>query len=961
MKTPPTFEAVASALDFIDPDTLAHDERVKLAFALFDGIGDRGADLWQEWAGRRSKPDPAGDRATWKSARKRGPVTVATLFGMARDRGWRPPTPTEPAPQPTAEELRARAAAQREAEEREARDTAERHRRGAAEAAALWARGSDEGRSPYLDRKGVRNHGGRFLPDGAFLVPATAAAGELLNVQRIAPERRDDGAPEKLFIKGARKQGAWHLIGNPQAAPWLLLCEGYATGASVHEATGRPVAVAWDSGNLPHVARALRGCYPGARLAVCGDDDAPTEARIGKNPGRLKATEAARLAKGPAIFPPAAALPAGGTDFNDMHAAAGLEAVAGVIEAALQAAESAGGAPAQAGPKKTPPAARQRPARGSADDAPADESSGSKWDRFRCDEAGLWFDPPGDEGGGKAAPVRVCGPLHVTGLARDARDTGAALLLEFDAFGKARRWLMPLAMLAGDGTAYRAELLNQGFVTPTDAKRRALLTSYLQSRQPAALVRLVDRVGWHGLALVLPRETLGDEGEERIMFHSEAPTEANFGQRGSVAQWQERIGRVCVGNSRLAFAASCAFGAPLLAWAPDTDPGGFSLYGSSGKGKTTAARVAASVNGSAEPSYMQAWRATENGMEVLAAQHCHALLVLDELAGMDPKAMGAAAYMLANGVGKTRAGRTGSAARPPLTWALIFFSTAEKPLAQYMAEAGYRAQAGQESRMADFPAEVDSHRGIFETLHEFGDGHALASYLKGAVRKTYGAPGRAWLEHLTTHTEGLARTLRDRMERAEGVMVPELASGQVKRVGRRFALVAAAGEMATDAGLTGWPAGTATAAAHRCFNDWIEARTGGLGLSEDAAMLARARAWFQAHGQSARFPDFERREDDHAPQAINQAGWRRRVKTTQGLVETTGYEWFVFPEMFRAELCGGGSDKPLLRLLDGLGHVQREKRDGFTCGLPVDSGARQRVYRIKPSILGDADTRDPDE
>ena len=260
--------------------------------------------------------------------------------------------------------------------------------------------------------------------------------------------------------------------------------------------------------------------------------------------------------------------------------------------------------------------------------------------------------------------------------------------------------------------------------------------------------------------------------------------------------------------------------------------------------------------------------------------------------------------------------------------------------------------------MADFPAEVDSERGIFETLHEFSDGHTLASYLKGAVRKTYGAPGRAWLEYLTAHTEGLARTLRERMERAEGVMVPELASGQVKRVGRRFALVAAAGEMATDAGFTGWPAGTATAAAHRCFNDWYEARTGGLGLSEDAAMLARARAFFQAHGQSARFPDYERREDDHAPQAINQAGWRRRMKTTQGLVETMGHEWFVSPVMFQAELCSGGNVKPMLRLLDSLGHIHREKPDAWTQALPGTAG---RWYRIKPSIMGDADTRDPDE
>lgn len=959
MRPAPTFEAVASALHYIDPNSLTHDERVKLAFAVFDGVGDRGGDLWIEWAGGRTDPDRAGDRATWRGARNPGDTTFLTLFRWARDRGWRP-APTDPTPTPTAEELRARAAARREAEEREARDTAERHRHGAAEAAALWARGSDEGSSPYLERKGVGNHGGRFLPDGAFLVPATDAAGELVNVQRIAPERPGDGAPEKLFIKGARKAGTWHMLGNPDAAPWLLLCEGYATAASCHEATGRPAAVAWDSGNLPKVARALRGLYPAARLAVCGDDDAPTEARTGKNPGRIKANEAASLAKGPAIFPPADALPPGATDFNDLHAAAGLDAVRVQIEAAIQAAESAaapGRGKGSGTGAKASPAARQRPARGDGDD---DEAGGRKrGDRFRVDDAALWFDPPADDGG-DARPVRVCAPLRVTARARDAHDTGAALLLEFDAFDKPRRWLMPLSMLAGDGTAYRAELLTQGFMTPTDSKRRALLTTYLQGREPAELLRTVDRVGWHGRAYVLPRETLGEEGGERVMFTSDAPTEANFGQRGTVAQWQERIGRLCVGNSRLAFAASCAFGAPLLAWAPDTDAGGFNLYGSSGKGKTTAARLAASVNGGADPPYMQAWRSTDNGLEGVAAQHSDALLVLDELAGMEPRTMGAAAYLLANGQGKSRAGRTG-AARPRLTWRLIFFSTAEKPLAQYMAEAGQRAQAGQESRMADFPAEVDSQRGIFECLHEFSDGHELATYLKAAVRKTYGAPGRAWLVHLTAKTEGLARTLHDRMARAEGVIVPELASGQVKRVGRRFALVAAAGELATEAGFTGWPPGTATKAAHRCFNDWVETRTGGIGLSEDAAMLARARAWFQAHGQSARFPDFERREDDHAPQAINQAGWRRRVRTAQGMVETTGYEWFVFPEIFRAELCSGGSDKPLLRLLDSLGHVQREKRDGFTCGLPVDSGTRQRVYRIKPSIMGDVDTRDPDE
>jgi len=85
------------------------------------------------------------------------------------------------------------------------------------------------------------------------------------------------------------------IVGTPEAAQWLLIAEGYATAASLHEATGRPVAVAWDAGNMAHVVRALRGQYPAARIALCADDDLSTEERTGKNPGRLKANEAARL------------------------------------------------------------------------------------------------------------------------------------------------------------------------------------------------------------------------------------------------------------------------------------------------------------------------------------------------------------------------------------------------------------------------------------------------------------------------------------------------------------------------------------------------------------------------------------------------------------------------------------------------------------------------------------------
>ncbi len=943
--TPPSFEAVRAALNSI-PSDVSRDDRVRIAFAVFDGIGDEGAELWQEWAGRRAKPDAAEDRSTWRSARKRGPVKVGTLFGIAKDHGFTFDAVQTPARKPTADELKAQAAARRDAEQLEQVVQDQRQRQAAAEAAKVWASASDEGSSLYLKRKGVGNHGGRFLTDGALLLPARDAAGELWNVQTIKPERPANGRPEKLFVAGARKTGTLHMIGTADTAPWLLVAEGYATAASLHEATGRPVAVAWDAGNLAHVVRALRGRYPAARLAVCGDDDTATEARTGKNPGRLKATEAARLARGPAIFPEA--LGAEGSDFNDLHQSAGLDAVRRLVDAAIQAAESAQASNATGRAEKAASAGQQRAGRGDADEG---ASGSGGFDRFRVDGDALWFDAPDDGSGSAARPVRVCGPLHVTAWARDVHDNGAALLLEFDTpFRAGRRWLMPLAMLAGDGTAYRAELLGQGLMMPTDAKRRSLLTAYLQSRRPADLVRIVDRVGWHGRAYVLPRETLGDDGGERILFQSEAQTEGTFDQRGTLDQWRERVGRLCVGNSRLTFAASCAFAGPLLAWAAGTDGGGFHFMGDSSCGKTTALRVAASVWGGRD--YLQRWRATDNGLEGMAAQHSDGLLCLDELAQLDAKVAGESAYMLANGQGKSRAGRTG-AARPRLAWRLLFLSAGEIGLAEHMSEANKRTRAGQELRMIDLPAEAGAGLGIFEELHGQASGGALSQHLTRTAETTFGTVGRAWLEHLTGNTEGLARTLRERMDATEAKLVPESAAGQVQRVGRRFALVAVVGELATEAGLTGWPTGAATAAVRRCMNAWIEARPAGIGLAEDTQMLRQMRGWFGLHGD-ARFTDWGRADDDHAPKTMNRAGWRKAVKTSTGLDELIGWEWYVLPDVFRTEACKGFNERTALRLLKDRGHLHTEgKRPGFGCSASPPGADKCMVYRVKSSILGD--------
>lgn len=168
----------------------------------------------------------------------------------------------------------------------------------------------------YLEAKGVLPHGLRLNAAGALLVPLRDAAGTLHSLQAIAP----DGS--KRFLPGGRVAGCYFQIGQP--GPTIVVCEGFATGASIHEATGYPVAVAFNAGNLQAVAQALHRSYPSALVAVAADDDWNTEG----NPGLTAAQQAALSVGGLMVkphFPPHR--PPKATDFNDLHQLAGTNAV----------------------------------------------------------------------------------------------------------------------------------------------------------------------------------------------------------------------------------------------------------------------------------------------------------------------------------------------------------------------------------------------------------------------------------------------------------------------------------------------------------------------------------------------------------------------------------------------------------------------------------------------------------
>ena len=143
---------------------------------------------------------------------------------------------------------------------------------------------------PYLQRKRITAIGIRRLRD-MLLIPARDSGGVLHTLQFIGP----DGS--KRFLSGGRISGCYYAMGRPAGV--LLLCEGYATGATLYQATGHAVAVAFNCGNLPAVARVLRAKFPMARIVVCADNDTHTPG----NPGVTRAQEAARAVGGALVVP----------------------------------------------------------------------------------------------------------------------------------------------------------------------------------------------------------------------------------------------------------------------------------------------------------------------------------------------------------------------------------------------------------------------------------------------------------------------------------------------------------------------------------------------------------------------------------------------------------------------------------------------------------------------------------
>jgi len=814
-----------------------------------------------------------------------------------------------------------------------------RHSDAAEKAAAIWnVAHQAEADHPYLIRKNVkpvitlREIAVEQIRDIIKYFPKSSGEtlrGRLLVVPMKAEDKVstleliDEDGRKTALAGGAKAGGYWAaqpLPAGDGADSRILIGEGVATVLSAKEATGHHVVAALCCSNLPKVAATLRKRFPAAQITVLAD--------IGN--GQQDAEHAARVANGTFVAPDftqeeqekfqKSHVGKKPTDFNDLADLRGLEGVGSCIEASTGTSGS--------GVDQSP-----------CDVARCEHDGGV----FEVSGKGVYFVPACIEDQPPKPARFICSSLRVIAKTRDASSKAWGRLLEWkDADGVLHRWAMPLELLQGDGTEFRRELARSGLYIAPNITSRNLLSAYLQVWPVEQRARCVDRLGWQDDVFVLPNAAVG-KSKEVVVFQSTCSLEPAFKVRGTVDEWKSSVARLAIGNSRLIFSISMAFGGALLRDA-GIDSGGIHYRGMSSIGKTISAKGACSVWGHHD-GYKRQWRATINGLEGLCHLHNDGFLVLDDIDQASEKDVGDSAYMIANESSKNRADRNG-AARKSVSWRLLFLSNGEHSLADIMRRAGKSPNAGQEIRLADIPADAGMGMGAFEELHGIPTSAQFAEEVVAMAGRFYGAVGIEWLRRLVAHRTNLSKLIREALKQFVADVVPPGASGQIERVARRFALIGFAGELATHFGLTDWPENEALKAAKALFGAWLQ-EFGGIENQEERKLLNQVREFFEHHG-SSRFQPAKNDKLYDDTKIINRVGFWRDTAVGER-------QYLVLPESFKNEIAKGFNSTWAGKTLVARGWIVPDHEDRPTQKTYIAGFKNCRVYIFSERMWKDDD------
>lgn len=547
--------------------------------------------------------------------------------------------------------------------------------------------------------------------------------------------------------------------------------------------------------------------------------------------------------------------------------------------------------------------------------------------RYEMRSDGLYFI---HEVKGVERQLWISSPIQVVAKMSDTESKNWGLLLKWeDSASKGHEKSFAMSLLQTDGTELRKTLADMGLMISTDKNAKNRLLEFLATIPVEKLAIKVSKVGWYENQYITPSQTFGEslKGEVVIYEHSD-PSSNHFCTKGTLEEWQENVSKLVESHEYLVLAIAISFSGQILELL-DHKGGGIHFKGVSSKGKSTALNIASSAWGHPD-KYYRTWRNTSNALEKTACSHNDGLLTLDEMGEFPDRDIGSVSYMLGNGSGKTRM-NSDAELRETSQWRLCYLSSGETTVSEMMQETGQKSKLGQEIRLINIDID-DSPFGIFSKVNFAKDAASQAQFLNTNTKLFHGVAGLKWLDYLT-QDKNRAKTLATKLHNEfKESLKTNSQHGHLQRVADFFALIATAGEMATQAGITKWKNGTSLHAIQVVYNDWL-AKFQFVGNYEEKQILTQVKSFFEANSNS-------RFELINPP--LNSMGY----EPVQRIINRVGYikndrdgnrKFLVYPQQFRTEIAKGFNYKKVQKLI---------KKYGW---LDCDTGIHQKNERLPES------------
>ncbi|MCD7783261.1 MAG: DUF927 domain-containing protein [Firmicutes bacterium] len=638
--------------------------------------------------------------------------------------------------------------------------------------------------------------GSSEIKSSALLIPRYALEDDsLAGAELIFRSSRNHEAFDKRAICSVAN--TYFSISGEKGNKTVVICEGYATGQSIHERTGATVYCAFGATNLLPLAKklALRGKTASAHLIIAADND--NYSHDGKarpdNPGVKHAAVAAKAANCKMVVPswPDAEYKAP-CDFSDLYMAEERGQIQGRIKELFSLA-------IQKPRAELPPLIAQ----------------------FYQSGAGLYKQLYDSKGQPKES-LFLASPFEVVAHTTNMDGASPGILCRSPDTGIFAH-LLESGLMEGVGSLRPLSdcgvKINPGQASTTELRR------YLTFVPAEKTLIITPRTGWVEDSTFVFPQTITPGLDKEYFFAGRRPY---LNKKGTLRAWQQTVGCYAEGNSRLVLSIGEAFGACLRGYLGVDKACGWHIVGNSNSGKTICIAAGASTYGAGSQmdhfvkGALETWNTTGNSLEDTATSHNHFCLYLDEIGECNPQDIKKSTYSLINGNGKRRLSAASDAIEPR-QWSIGLVSCGEDSMASVIQKAEGKINVGQELRICDLLAPEGHDENIFEDIHGFASSGEFAESLKEACMENYGHAFPAFVENLSTN--GVSPQAKSFYLGTSGLTffgVSRSSPAAQQFVAKCLSYTRLAISLAIDWGILPWDKGKADMALRTCFSSWLE-------------------------------------------------------------------------------------------------------------------------------------------